>query len=424
LILRGSFTQADERHYSHVPFLVPDGVRAITIAYDYSDRIPSDPLVLGGNTLDIGLFDSRGAYRGWSGSHKLQFTVSDTWATPAYVAGPVHAGTWRLLLGPYKVGPHGCEYEVSITFSDDPGEPPPGGPTRINVPPASLDPPAEEGWLRGDLHCHTVYSDGDSWPADMLAEAVTRGLDFLGVTDHNQTGHQADYLSITGQALPLILPGIEVTTYGGHWNAWGTDRWWDFLTPTTEAVDSAMHAAIASGAVVSVNHPKPHGPGWEYSNATGFHTVEVWNGHWHEHNDVSLHWWDTLLRQGRRVFAVGGSDTHHLKGTPHDRLGHPTTWAQADRALPSVLAALREGRTFISRDVDGPQLYLSRERLRVVGASGATLLVLSANGIESTRTIRSDDETLRVHTGARYLRAELRDPRNEMLALTNAVFTS
>ena len=393
------------------------------VAYEYSDRIPSDPLLTGGNTLDIGLFDPLQNFRGWSGSHKLQFTISEKWATPAYVAGPIEAGTWQVLLGPYKVGPNGCDYEVSITFSDDPGVVPPGGPTRVDALRAALAAPAEAGWLRGDLHCHTLYSDGDSWPADILAEAVTRGLDFLGVTDHNQTGHQADYLSVTGEGLPLILRGSEVTTYGGHWNTWGTDLWRDFRIPTTEAVDVAMHAAAAGGAVVSVNHPKPHGPAWEYPDATGFHTVEVWNGLWEEHNDFSLEWWDSLLRNGRRVLAVGGSDTHHLKGTPHDHLGQPTTWARAERSVSSVLHALRQGHTFISRDVDGPELYLSRERVHVVGARGLTLCLLSANGIESMRKIPSDDESLPTPMGRGYVRAELRGASDEMLALSNPVFT-
>jgi hypothetical protein len=74
--------------------------------------------------------------------------------------------------------------------------------------------------VRGDLHCHTLYSDGDSWPAEMLGEATARGLDFLGVTDHNGTEHQSDFASVAGDGLPIILAGVEVTTYKGHWSAW------------------------------------------------------------------------------------------------------------------------------------------------------------------------------------------------------------
>jgi hypothetical protein len=422
LVLRSSFTSSDERHYTEVPFEVPIGVRSLHVEYDYSERISSDPRLSGGNTLDIGLFDPHG-FRGWSGSHKLAFSVSETWATPAYLHGPIASGIWRILLGPYKVAPRGCDYEVRITFSGAAGEPPFDEPRQVVAqPPVGLSAPAETGWLRGDLHCHTLYSDGDSWPADMLSEAVERGLDFLGVTDHNQMGHQAAYARIKGNHLPLILPGIEVTTYGGHWNAWGTDRWWDFRQPTEAATTAVIQAAAASGAVVSVNHPKPFGPPWQYPNAVGFHAVEVWNGNWPEANEVSLAWWDSLLRAGRRVVAVGGSDTHHLKRAG-DRPGRPTTWVQVggDRSVSGVLSALRAGRVFVSRDVDGPQLFLWRDHLRVLDARGATLTLVSDRGVERSSTVASDDWTTSIALESAYVRAELRDASGEMLALSNPV---
>src|SRR5437588_2927423 len=104
LTLRGSFGPTDLRVYSHVPFKVPPGVAALRVAYDYSERIPSDPELSGGNTLDIGIFDPRGTdaggpgFRGWSGSHKLEFTIGETWATPPYLAAPIQRGTWHVLL--------------------------------------------------------------------------------------------------------------------------------------------------------------------------------------------------------------------------------------------------------------------------------------------------------------------------------------
>jgi hypothetical protein len=420
-VLRGSFSPDQERHYTEIPFTVPSGVGSLHIEYGYSDRIGSDPRLSGGNTLDIGLFDAHD-FRGWSGSHKLEFTVSETWATPAYTAGPITPGEWRVLLGPYKVAPRGCDYEVRISFSAECGDPPYSEPLQVVAErQVGLSAAAEPGWLRGDLHCHTLYSDGDSWPADMLAQAVERGLDFLGVTDHNQTGHHAAYARLRGAQLPIVLPGVEVTTYGGHWNAWGTDSWWDFRDPTEAATSRVMQAAAAAGAVVSVNHPKPFGPPWQYPNAVGFHAVEVWNGNWLEENEVSLAWWDTLLRSGRRIVAVGGSDTHHLK-RDGDRPGRPTTWVQADsRSVDGVLTALRAGRVFVSRDVDGPQLYLSRENVHVVGAGGATLTLVSARGVERSTTVDSDDWTIPVTHSGLFFRAELRDASGEMLALSNPV---
>jgi len=127
VVLQGNFDRAHEKRYAHVAFEVPPGVHALHVHYEYSDRIPSDPLLSGGNTLDIGLFDPRGiapsspGFRGWSGSNKLAFSVTATWATPPYLSGPILAGEWNVLLGPYKVGPRGCEYRVEIRFDDDPG---------------------------------------------------------------------------------------------------------------------------------------------------------------------------------------------------------------------------------------------------------------------------------------------------------------
>jgi len=411
------------------------------VAYDYSDRIPSDPQLLDGNTLDIGLFDPHGigpsslGFRGWSGSHKLTFTIAEHWATPPYSAGPIQPGRWHVLLGPYKVAPSGCEYEVEITFSQDPGQPEKRE-LRLDANPPRRRATAQKGWLRGDLHCHTLFSDGDSWPADMLANAVSRGLDFLGVTDHNQTGHQREYASVEGAHLPILLPGIEVTTYAGHWNAWGTNTWWEFREPTEAATSRAMQAAAASGALVSVNHPKPFGPPWEYPAAVGYHAIEVWNGDWSRQNDVSLSFWEQQLRAGRRIVALGGSDTHNLKQTDADarhgrHLGQPTTWADAgsDASTEGVLTALRAGRAFISRDVDGPQLYFARQAdgtftVRVVDGRHGILALMSERGAEASVIVTKDDwsEDFRLTRATQYLRGELVDQKSEMLALTNALF--
>src|SRR2546426_9079599 len=40
------------------------------------------------------------------------------------------------------------------------------------------------GWLRGNLHAHTTYSDGVKTPQELLAEYEALGYDFLAITDH------------------------------------------------------------------------------------------------------------------------------------------------------------------------------------------------------------------------------------------------
>jgi PHP domain-containing protein len=443
LTLTGRFDKDHERRYSHVPFEVPAGLRQIHIRYSYSDQIDSDPLVGGGNTLDIGLFDERGiaegspGFRGWSGSNKMELTVDEGWATPPYRKGRIGAGTWHVLLGPYKVGPRGCDWKVEIWF--DPGLRSPWksasfGGRRLDPDPL---PEARPGWLRGDLHCHTLYSDGDSWPPEMLNAAAEAGLDFLGVTDHNNVGHQLAY-GPGGNGLPIVLPGVEVTTYGGHWNAWGTDRWWEFREPESTAVERTMRAAAESGAVVSVCHPKPVGPPWEYAMDGGFHAVEVWNGPWPQLNTAALAYWEQLLQRGTRCAAVGGSDTHYLKrgNAPlrhQDTLGTPTTWVHVDGrpTVSAILDALREGRSFVSQSPRGPQLYLEQDRGRagrvsveVRDGAGATLMVLSDSGPLDAAPVNDAawDRAFDVPAGLTYVRAQLVDANGDMRAVTNPIW--
>ncbi len=438
-MLRGRFTTADEKRYALVPFEIGPGHHQIHIRYEYTDRIDSDPTLFGGNTLDIGIFDPRGTstdsagFRGWSGSNKLELVIGEDWATPPYAPGPIIAGTWNVLLGPYKVGPRACDWRVEVRL--DPDLPAPANDlVRTGTPQRPTLPAARDGWWRGDLHCHTRYSDGDSWPSEMLHAATEAGLEFLGVTDHNNIRHHAEY-GTGGNGAPVVLPGVEVTTYGGHWNAWGTDRCWEFRTPEAVAVERAMADAIAAGAFVSVNHPKPFGPAWEYPTVRSMHAVEVWNGPWGL-NAHAVAFWDAHLRAGARLAAVGGSDTHLLRARDPDprhaqRLGMPTTWVEAGSSLDpdAILDALRAARTFVSASPAGPQLYLERgaDGVRVIvrGGQGTALLLISDVGAIAASAVTDAEEwtaSYAVPRDATYVRAQLANDRGELLALTSPLW--
>jgi hypothetical protein len=422
-----------------VPFDLPAGCRQLEVRYSYTDRIDSDPLLTGGNTLDIGLFDPRGTatgsagFRGWSGSHKDGFVVGEDWATPPYAAGPMPAGTWHVLLGPYKVGPRGCDWTVEIRLNPDLPALERDVVRRGKADRPSL-PPAREGWVRGDLHCHTRYSDGDSWPSEMLHAAAEAGLDFLGVTDHNNVAHHAEY-GPGGGDVPIVIPGVEVTTYGGHWNAWGTDRWWEFREPDGPAVERSMASALEAGAFVSVNHPKPFGPAWEYDGISSFRAVEVWNGPWRGLNAFALAFWESRLRAGQRLVALGGSDTHVLRSEDPDSrhaqvLGSPTTWVDAglNPDAEAILDGLRAGRTFVSAAPAGPQLYLDRVRngieVTVRDAEEAALVVLGDHGAFAAEASRPGTWSIkaRVPRGLTYVRAQLVLPNGDLQALTSPLW--
>jgi PHP family Zn ribbon phosphoesterase len=69
--------------------------------------------------------------------------------------------------------------------------------------------------VKADLHIHTVLSpcgDLDMSPRAIVATARERGLDLIGVTDHNSTRQIPVIARLARQAGLLLLPGVEITT--------------------------------------------------------------------------------------------------------------------------------------------------------------------------------------------------------------------
>lgn len=44
-----------------------------------------------------------------------------------------------------------------------------------------------------DLHTHTVYSDGNNTPEEMVLSAIEKGLDVIGISDHSYTSFDDSY---------------------------------------------------------------------------------------------------------------------------------------------------------------------------------------------------------------------------------------
>src|SRR2546426_12607640 len=62
-----------------------------------------------------------------------------------------------------------------------------------------------------DLHTHTTASDGTYAPRELVAEAASRGVRVLAITDHDSTEGLTEAFEEAGRRRPLeILPGIEI----------------------------------------------------------------------------------------------------------------------------------------------------------------------------------------------------------------------
>jgi hypothetical protein len=227
----------------------------------------------------------------------------------------------------------------------------------------------ESRYYRGDLHGHTVYSDGKLSNEQAWSLIDERGLDFMAITEHNaisfgQPQHRA-----------LHIPAFELTLTSGHLNIFGMKRisvvteTWDRIMKEIGAAEGPNTAGILRslrepGVLISLNHMflSP----WEFSEPDlgidQIDTIEIICDPTYPDspaaNDKAVAFIDYLWNQGCRVYAVGGSDSHNEPDECYDGAdgpsiyGDPSTWVYADGlSVETVLEALREGHAYISRRV-------------------------------------------------------------------------
>jgi predicted metal-dependent phosphoesterase TrpH len=410
------------------------------------------------NVLDLGVFGPDGhdlgnatGFRGWSGGARDGFVISGSHATPGYLAGPIEPGVWAVALGPVVLSAWGMAWQARVVLER--GER--ALEERESRPVTAYRPlPARgAGWYRGDLHLHTVHSDGQRYPNELVAAAHAGGLDFIVSTDHNTNSANRVWPACRTGSL-LVIPGEEVTTRHGHWLAVGLspDAWVDWRYAPRDGVFPRFAAEVReAGGLVVAAHPAAPLPGslWEF----GFDHVEaleVWNGRWNLDDEVSLRIWQRLLREGRRVVAVGGSDSH----THQQPVGSPQAVVHArELSIPAIVDGLRCGRSYIARapgvtveltasylgavDVAGPGQTLRvppETRVTVTamitGAAGTNAALITTAGCVGRAPVRGSARTmLRWEVdaaSARFARLEVRDgqrrPLGAMVALTNPVW--
>jgi DNA polymerase (family 10) len=136
----------------------------------------------------------------------------------------------------------------------------------------SLPDPIEEGTLRGDLHTHTDWSDGNNTIAEMVAAAAERGYEYHVVSDHatgpgmvggvglddDRLREQMDAVEAAAADAEIpVLHGVEtnIDTSGGL----STD---DDLLADLDVVVASPHAALdqdretaTDRIVAAVEHP-------------------------------------------------------------------------------------------------------------------------------------------------------------------------
>lgn len=267
----------------------------------------------------------------------------------------------------------------------------------------------------GNLHIHSVYSDGHAPHQTIVEAAAKAGLNFVIVTDHNirPEGLEAYYGRV------LLLVGEEVHNarrrpQASHLLVYNSSQ---ELSPYSfGSSHTLIQTALARGGFCYLAHPiekaSPLGPElaaipWADWPVEGISGLELWN---YMSEFKSLAWcrpaaliyglqpawgitgpfratlrlWDELLNQGRKLAVLGNSDAHasvyhwgpltrqlfpyaylfRCVNTHVLTQGALTGEVDCDKAL--LYEALRTGRTWVGYD-----LPHSTRGFRFVARSGA-----------------------------------------------------
>src|SRR5215467_15100461 len=139
---------------------MPDGAVELTVRLDY-DRAGGD------NAIDFAIFDSAfsgrdGDFTGYRGKNPnrepLISVIGRTRASYGHVPGPMPAGTWRVMFYVYKTHPSGVDVTLRISIASEGGD---------------QETASGPRWLRGDLHTHTLNSDG-AWTVSLWPQPLNR----------------------------------------------------------------------------------------------------------------------------------------------------------------------------------------------------------------------------------------------------------
>lgn len=428
--------------YAEVAIAVPTGTVEIQVAHDDGSDY---------DILDWGVWSPEG-FRGWGGGLADDAIIGVTASSRGYLVGAITPGTWTVVIGKAKLD-DGGHYTLDVTCRDVA--------TLTPVPmaaPSALTLSTERRWYKGDFHVHSEQSgDAAGTIGEIAAFAVSRGLDFVNLSDHNTTAQVPllDAFLATNMGV-LLLHGAEVTTYAGHGNAVGTTRYIDHrIGLRGRTVVGILDDVAAQDGIFIVNHPALDlggaciGCAWkhddtDWSKVSG---IEVLTGNWEFTVGLStpgaIALWETQLAAGHKIAAIGGSDDHRRgqgTGATDSAIGSPTTMVLADAlSEQAIIDAVRAGRTYVKlRGPEDPDVdfRLNDEEvasdvgevanahvtIHVRGGAGNFAQVWRDGAKQNQLAITSDDETLDYvdsSSGAHRYHVELINDINQRIVITS-----
>jgi hypothetical protein len=226
-------------------------------------------------------------------------------------------------------------------------------------------------WYKGNTHTHTLNSDGDSTPDEVVRWYREHGYHFMVLTDHNYLTSVDGLNAVHGAADRfLVIRGEEVTSSVAskavHVNGLNLETLVKQSTAASvvAAAQENVDGIRKANGVPHINHPNftwamtPE----ELQKVERTRLFEIFNGHPQVNNEGGggspglEEVWDRILSSGRLMYGVAVDDAHHFK-RPGDPLasgpGRGWIYVRADRLEPgAIVLAMERGNFYASTGVE------------------------------------------------------------------------
>jgi hypothetical protein len=244
---------------------------------------------------------------------------------------------------------------------------------------------APQRWYKGNTHTHTLNSDGDSTPDDVVRWYREHGYNFLVLSDHNYLTSIDGLNALHGaDERFLLVKGEEVTDAfkdkSVHVNGLDVARKVDPQGGASllEVVQRNVDAIRAANGVPHINHPNFR---WsitvdELRQVRNNRLFEIFNGHPQVNNlggggvPGLEEAWDAILSSGVLLYGIAVDDAHVFK-----KPGDPTVpgpgrgWVmvRAPRLeARALLNALEQGDFYASTGVVLEEYEVTSRSMRIV----------------------------------------------------------
>ena len=219
-------------------------------------------------------------------------------------------------------------------------------------------------WYKGNLHTHTINSDGDSSPDAVARWYKEHRYHFLALTDHNYLTDPQGLNSLFGASERfLLITGEEVTTSFReapvHVNAFRLAK---TIQPAPgrsvqETIQANVDRILESGSIPSLNHPFYR---WAiepevFREIERLRLFEVFNGILDTNDEGGLEqMWDSALTAGREIYGIAVDDAHEFKSFGPERSNPGRGWIEvqaAELTQEAVLEAVERGNFYSSTGI-------------------------------------------------------------------------